>query len=99
MAVLVKRMNQRLRVPDLSSALASEQPTEPAGYSPPMPMPTLGLGRIRMLVISDILLVKGFGDHYRTARSAALRKLGSWGMIPHSSARGDGSSQSQERAQ
>lgn len=32
--VLVKRMNQRLRVPSLSSPLVSAQPTLPAGYSP-----------------------------------------------------------------
>lgn len=32
--VLVKRMNQRLRVPDLSSPLVSAQATLPAGYSP-----------------------------------------------------------------
>lgn len=32
--LLVKRMNQRLRVPLLSSPLDSAQPTLPAGYSP-----------------------------------------------------------------
>jgi hypothetical protein len=38
--VLVKRMNHVLRVPDLSSPVDSAQPTLPAGYSPPMPIPT-----------------------------------------------------------
>lgn len=33
----VKRMNHLLRVPSLSSPVDSAQPTEPAGYSPPMP--------------------------------------------------------------
>jgi len=38
--VLVKRMNQVFLVPDLSSPVDSAQPTLPAGYSPPMPIPT-----------------------------------------------------------
>lgn len=38
--VLVKMMNHMLRVPDFSSLVDSAQPTLPAGYSPPIPMPT-----------------------------------------------------------
>lgn len=64
--VLVKRMNQRLRVPDFMSPLASAQPTLPAGYSPathelhsmtiflnipPIPTPTKNLQAVRMLNI------------------------------------------------
>ena len=38
--VLVKRMNHMFLVPDLSSLVDSAAPTLPAGYSPPIPMPT-----------------------------------------------------------
>lgn len=38
--VFVKRMNHMFLVPDLSSLVDSAAPTLPAGYSPPMPMPT-----------------------------------------------------------
>lgn len=38
--VLVNMMNHRFREPDLSSPVDSAAPTLPAGYSPPMPMPT-----------------------------------------------------------
>ena len=49
---LVKRMNHLLRLPDLSSPVDSAQPTEPAGYSPPMPadgqsLLSLNVGRIK----------------------------------------------------
>jgi len=38
--VLVNIMNQRFLDPCLSSPVDSAQPTDPAGYSPPIPMPT-----------------------------------------------------------
>lgn len=38
--VLVNMTNQKLRVPLFSSPVDSAQPTLPAGYSPPMPIPT-----------------------------------------------------------
>lgn len=38
--VLVNMMNHRFREPDLSSPVDSAAPTLPAGYSPPMPIPT-----------------------------------------------------------
>jgi len=38
--LLVKRMNHMFLLPDLSSPVDSAHPTLPAGYSPPMPMPT-----------------------------------------------------------
>lgn len=37
----VKKMNQRLRVPFLISPVASAAATEPAGYSPPIPIPAV----------------------------------------------------------
>ena len=36
----VNRINHRFRVPDFSSPVASEHATLPAGYSPPIPIPT-----------------------------------------------------------
>jgi hypothetical protein len=35
-AKFVNQMNHLLRVPDSSSPVLSEQPTDPAGYSPPI---------------------------------------------------------------
>src|ERR1700722_9787510 len=39
MATFVNMMNQKFRVPDLSSPDASAADTLPAGYSPPIPIP------------------------------------------------------------
>lgn len=61
----VKRMNHRFRVPDFNSPLDSAQLTLPAGYSPPMPMPTCTKN------------VKTFGErgegHLRNLRRTAMR--------------------------
>jgi len=47
MATFVNIMNHRFRVPLFNSPVASEQATEPAGYSPPMPIPTRNLYAVR----------------------------------------------------
>jgi len=39
----VNKMNHMFLEPALSSPVDSAHPTEPAGYSPPIPMPTYGL--------------------------------------------------------
>jgi hypothetical protein len=44
--VLVNRMNHVFLVPDFSSLVDSAHPTLPAGYSPPMPMPTCNAIRL-----------------------------------------------------